>query len=101
MITFEGDIISGELLAPRYKIRTAYGTLILDRDLISEILIDREAEVLQQVAKLKNGDIISGFLEPTQIQMQVSDDQMVTLDVDQLSRIRFARPVASEEDEER
>ncbi|MFH1039216.1 MAG: hypothetical protein V1789_11180 [PVC group bacterium] len=100
-ITFEGDIISGELLDPRFKIRTAYGTLIIDRDLISEVLIDREAEVLQQVVKLKNGDIISGFLEPPQIKMLVSADQMVTLDVDQLSRIRFARPVASEEDEER
>lgn len=100
-ITFDGDIISGELQAKQFKIRTAYGTLILAGDLIREILIDREAEVLQQVVKLKNGDIISGFMEPPQIKMIISDDQVVSLDVDQLSRIRFGRPVAHEEDEER
>lgn len=100
-ITFDGDIISGELQAKQFKIRTAYGTLILAGDLISEILIDRESEVLQQVVKLKNGDIISGFLEPPQINMIISDNQVITLDVDQLSRIRFGRPVAHEEDEER
>lgn len=100
-ITFDGDIISGELQAQQFKIRTAYGTLILSGDLIGEILIDREAEVLQQVVKMKNGDIISGFLEPPQIKMIISEDQVITLDVDQLSRIRFGRPVTHEEDEER
>jgi len=100
-VTFDGDIISGELQATHFKIRTAYGTLILDRDLILEILIDRESEVLQQIAKLKNGDIISGFMEPTQVKMLISDDQLVTLNVDQLSRIRFSRPVVHEEEEER
>ncbi len=100
-ITFDGDIISGELQSKQFKIRTAYGTLILAGDLIQEILIDREAEVLQQVVKMKNGDIVSGFLEPPQVKMIISDDQVVTLDVDQLSRIRFGRPVTHEEDEER
>ena len=100
-ITFDGDIISGELQAKQFKIRTAYGTLILSGDLIQEILIDREAEVLQQVVKMKNGDIISGFMEPPQVKMIISDDQVITLDVDQLSRIRFGRPVTHEEDEER
>jgi len=33
--------------------------------------------------------------------MIISDDQVITLDVDQLSRIRFGRPVTHEEDEER
>ena len=100
-ITFDGDIISGELQAKQFKIRTAYGTLILAGDLIGEIIVDREAEVLQQVVKMKNGDIISGFMEPPQVKMIISDDQVITLDVDQLSRIRFGRPVTHEEDEER
>ena len=100
-VTFDGDIISGELQAKQFKIRTAYGTLILEGDLISGILIDREAEVLQQIVKMKNGDIISGFMEPPQVKMIISDDQVITLDVDQLSRIRFGRPVTHEEDEER
>ena len=100
-ITFDGDIISGELQARKFKIRTAYGTLILAGDLIGEIIVDREAEVLQQVVKMKNGDIISGFMEPPQVKMIISDDQVITLDVDQLSRIRFGRPVTHEEDEER
>ncbi|MEA1927013.1 MAG: hypothetical protein U9N73_02310 [Candidatus Auribacterota bacterium] len=100
-ITFDGDIISGELQDKQFKIRSAYGTLILSGDLIREILIDREAEVLQQIVKLKNGDIISGFLEPPRVKMIISGDQVVSLDVDQLSRVRFGRPVASEEDEER
>ncbi len=100
-VTFEGDIISGRLMAGEFTIRTAYGTLTLDRDLINEIMVDREAEVMQQVAKLKNGDIISGFLEPTQVSMIAPGDQVVTLDIDQLNRIRFSRPVASAETEER
>jgi len=101
LVTFDGDIVSGELLSPSFKVRTAYGTIRIEGDLIMEILIDREAEVLQQIIKLKNGDIISGFLEPPQVKMIISDDQMVTLDVDQLNKIRFSRPVAREEDEER
>lgn len=100
-ITFDGDIISGKLAASEFIMRTAYGTLALERDLINEIMIDREAEIMQQVAKLKNGDIITGFLEPTQVQMNIPGGQIVTLDVDQLSRIRFARPVATAESEER
>ncbi len=100
-VTFEGDIISGRLVAGEFTIRTAYGTLTLDRDLINEIMVDREAEVMQQVAKLKNGDIISGFLVPTQVSMIAPGDQVVTLDIDQLNRIRFSRPVANEEAEER
>lgn len=100
-ITFEGDIVSGRLAASEFTMRTAYGTLVLGRDLIHEIIIDRESEILQQVAKLKNGDVITGFLDPTRVQMNISGDQSVTLDVDQLSRIRFSRPVASAESEER
>jgi len=100
-VTFDGDIISGNLAASEFTIRTSYGTLVLARDLISEILVDREAEIIQQVAKLKNGDIITGFLEPTQVRMDIPGEQSVTLDVDQLSRIRFARPVVSVEAEER
>lgn len=101
LVTFEGDVVSGRLVDSEFTIRTAYGTLTLDRELINEVMVDREAEIMQQVAKLKNGDVISGFLEPTQVRMMISGGQVVTLDVDQLSRIRFARPVASEEDEER
>jgi hypothetical protein len=100
-VTFEGDVISGRLAASEFTIRTAYGTLTLDRDLINEIMVDREAEVMQQVVKLKNDDIISGFLEPTQVKMVLPGGQPVTLDIDQLNRIRFSRPVATEESEER
>ncbi len=100
-VTFDGDIISGRLAADEFTMKTAYGTISLHRDLINEIMIDRESELMQQVAKLKNGDIITGFLEPTQVRMNIPGEQSVTLDVDQLSRIRFSRPVASEEAEER
>ncbi len=100
-ITFDGDIVSGQLEADEFTIRTAYGTLTIDRDLINEIMVDREAEIMQQVAKLNNGDIISGFLEPTQVRMLIPGDQAVTLDIDQLSRIRFSRPVAGEGSQER
>ena len=100
-VTFDGDIISGKLAASEFTMRTAYGTINLQRDLINEIMIDREAEIMQQVARLKNGDIITGFLEPTQVRMNISGGQSVVLDVDQLSRIRFSQPVASEEAEER
>ncbi len=95
-VTFDGDIVSGQLEATEFTIRTAYGTLTIDRDLINEIMVDREAEIMQQVARLTNGDIISGFLEPTQVRMLIPGDQAVTLDIDQLSRIRFSRPVAGE-----
>lgn len=101
LVTFEGDIISGRLMAGEFTIRTAYGALTLDRDVLSEIMVDREAEVMKQVAKLKNGDIISGFIDPSRVSIIAPGDQVVTLDIDQLSRIRFSRPVASADTEER
>ena len=100
-ITFDGDIVSGRLEKPEFTINTSYGKLNIDRELITDIMVDREGETLQQIVKLKNGDIISGFLEPSRLTMKISGDQEVTLDVDQLSRVRFSRPVALEEAEER
>lgn len=96
-VTFDGDIISGDILADRFKIQTAYGTLFLNRDLIAEIHINREGDDLIEIVNLKNGDIISGFLQPPRLQMKLSDDQVITMNVEQLSRVLFARPVAVEE----
>lgn len=98
-ITFDGDIISGEILEESFKLRAAYGTLDLSRELLAVITIDREGEVLKEIVELKNGDIISGFIEPSRIRMKVADDQVVTMDAEQLSRVLFARPVAVEEEE--
>lgn len=98
-ITFEGDIISGQIEIDQFTLKTAYGTIRIARDLISDIIIDRETETHQQLVKLKNGDIISGYLQPPRIRMRIPGDQDLILDVDQLSRIRFDRPVALEEEE--
>ncbi len=96
-ITFDGDIISGDILEEAFKLRAAYGTLNIAKELIAVIIIDREGPVLKQIVELVNGDIISGFVEPARIRMQVSDEQVVTMDVEQLSRILFTRPLAVEE----
>ncbi len=98
-ITFDGDIISGDILEEVFKLRAAYGTLNIAKELIAVIVIDREGPVLKQIVELINGDIISGFVEPARVRMQVSDEQVVTMDVEQLSRILFTRPLAVEEEE--
>ena len=98
-ITFDGDIVSGEILDKSFKVRAAYGTVDIAKELIAVIVIDREGPVLKQIVELVNGDIVSGFIEPSRIRMKISDDQVVTMDAEQLSRILFARPLAVEEEE--
>jgi len=97
-VTFDGDIISGNILGDSFEIQTAYGTLSLDRELISEIRIDRERDDLLDIVNFKNGDIISGWIDPPRFRMEISDGQEISMEVENLSRILFARPVAMEED---
>lgn len=97
-VTFDGDIVSGDILGEKFKIQTAYGTLLLDRELISEIRIDRERDDLMEIVNFKNGDIISGWIDPPLFRMKISGGQEITMEVENLSRILFTRPVATEED---
>jgi len=100
-VTFDGDIISGTLLGKRIKIRTSYGTISLGRDLIAEIRVSREQDEVKEIIQFNNGDIISGYIEPPRFQMQLEGGQVVTMGADELSRILFSRPVATEDVEKR
>ena len=97
-ITFDGDVVSGKVLPEQLTIKTPYDTLSIETDDISEIHIDRESDSLREIVYLKNGDIISGWIEPPEIQIRVSPDKVTTIKFKELSRVLFSRPVAEEED---
>lgn len=94
LVTFEGDVISGEIIDGEYLIKTDYGRLTLSQDKLAMILVDREGDSLLQVAHLKNGDVIRGWIEPGRVWMRIQEDQEISLEFDQLHRVLFRRPVA-------
>jgi len=100
-VTFDGDIISGKLLGDRIMIRTNYGEIFLNKELISEIRINREQEEVKEMVQFKNGDILSGYIEPPRFEMELEGGQKISMGVDELSRILFSRPVATEDVEKR
>jgi len=97
-ITFAGDVVSGNVMARQLKIKTPYDTLMIDTADISEIHIDRESDSLRELVFFKNGDIISGWIEPPEIKVRVSPEKVITIKFKELSRVLFSRPVAAEED---
>ena len=93
-VTLDSDVISGDILEGEFAIRTDYGRLILKRQQLTKILVDREGDSLRQIAHFINGDIISGWIEPGRVRMRIPGGQVVTMEFDQLNRVLFRRPVA-------
>lgn len=97
-VTFDGDVVSGKVLKKQLKIKTPYDTLLIETGAISEIHVDRESDSLREIVYFKNGDIISGWIQPPEIKVRFSPEKVVTIKFKELSRVLFARPVAAEED---
>lgn len=100
-VTFEGDIVSGRLLNDTITIRAPYGKIAISRDLISEVRINRDQDEIKEMVQFANGDIISGYIEPARFEMEIAGGQVVTMGADELTRILFSRPVATEAEERR
>src|SRR5213596_2885120 len=57
-----GDTLRGRIQEPRFRVRTAYGGLVLPRAAVASILFGTGERGLARVV-LANGDTVTGFLE--------------------------------------
>ena len=97
-VTFDGDVVSGNVMEKRLRIKTPYDTMMIDTGDISEIHVDRESDSLREIVYFKNGDIISGWIQPPEVRVRVSPDKVITIKFKELSRVLFSRPVAEEDE---
>nr|HPJ73189.1 hypothetical protein [bacterium] len=100
-VTFDGDIVSGKLAGKTIDILTSYGKVTIDYRLIFEIRVNREQDDIKEVVQLKNGDIVSGYIDPPRFKMELAGGQEITMGADKLNRVLFGRPVATEDVEKR
>jgi hypothetical protein len=99
LITFSGDVISGEVLTEEFAVTTEYGKLTIAAGEVQEIHVDRETDTIREIVRFINGDILSGLIEPPRVEMRTAGGELMTMNFDQLSRVLFGRPVAKIEEE--
>ncbi len=90
VILKNGDVVTGALLTPQFSIKTSYTSLVFNAQEIAAIVLEGGGQNIETLL-LKNGDKLSGVIEPKAVTVRLASGQQIDIQKDKIKEIRTKR----------